>query len=54
MEVAHVTCPMVAEEIIELRERARYVLIPLAVNNVNSLTGVCVVKQQGIYLAFVG
>src|SRR6266481_5781307 len=54
IEMANVARPMIAEEIIELGERARNVLVTTAVNKFNPLTGVRVVKQQEMILALLG
>ena len=52
IEMANVTGAMIAQEIVELGERARNVLVTLAVNKFNPLSGVRVVKPQTAILAF--
>lgn len=54
IEMADFTRLMVAQEIIELAEGAWNVLFTLAVNNVNPLAGVRVVKQQVMAVNLVG
>ncbi len=49
--MANVARPMIAQEIVEPGERVRNVLVTAAVNNINALTGVRVVKQQETILA---
>src|ERR1700678_2082499 len=49
--MADVARPMIAEKKIKLGERARNVLIAAAVNNINALSGVRVVKKQAMILA---
>jgi hypothetical protein len=49
--VANVAGPVIAEEIIEPGERAGNVLSGVAVNDVDSLASVGVVKQQAMILA---
>jgi hypothetical protein len=44
--MASVAGPMIAEEIVELGERARNVLVIMTINNLNPLRGVGVIKQQ--------
>jgi hypothetical protein len=52
--MANVASPMIAQEIIERGDRAWNVLVTTAVNNINSLSGVRVVKQQAMFLASLG
>jgi hypothetical protein len=49
--MANVARSMIAEKKIELGERARNVLIAAAVNNINALGSVRVVKKQAVILA---
>ena len=44
IEMVYLTCPVVAQEIVELGERTRNVLFTVAINNLNPLAGVRVVK----------
>jgi len=44
--MANVAGPMIAEEIIELGERERNVLVIMTINNLNALAGVRVIKLQ--------
>jgi hypothetical protein len=48
--MTNVTGAMITQEIIELGERARNVLVTLAVNKFNPLSGVRVVKPQEMFL----
>src|SRR5580700_5787467 len=45
--------PMIAEEIVELSERARNVLLIMAIDNLNPLSGVRVIKQQEMIPALI-
>ena len=50
IKVANIAGPMIAQEIIELGERARNVLVSAPVSNFHPLTGVRVIKPQDMIL----
>jgi len=43
--MANITGPMIAQEKIELGQRVRNVCVAVTINNVNTLSGVGVIKQ---------
>jgi len=49
--MANIAGPMIAQEKIELGERVWNVCVAAAINNVNTLTGMRVVKQQEMIVA---
>src|SRR5580704_4436076 len=51
--MANVAGPMIAEEIIELGERERNVLVIMTINNLNALAGVRVIKLQEMIPALI-
>jgi hypothetical protein len=54
IEMANVAGPMIAEEIIQLGERGGNVLVAMAIDNIEPLSGVGVVKTQEMILALFG
>jgi len=50
IKMANVAGSMIAQEIIEFGECGRKILIAAAINNINPLGGVGVVKQQAMLL----
>jgi hypothetical protein len=51
IKMANIARPMIAQEKVELGERVRNVCVAAAINNVNTLVGVRVVKQKEMIVA---